>query len=108
MMGFGIIPGDHSLGVPDYKMGTEEEVLSTLRKVVDPGGGAAERVKRTLEANPGFTPGIADIIGFASPMIRHYGSDLIRVPQPAGYVIGPTQRQEGFVVFHNRLKEPYC
>ncbi|KAK3178519.1 hypothetical protein OEA41_000655 [Lepraria neglecta] len=67
MMGFGIVPGDHSLGVPDYKMGIEEEVLSTLRKVVDPGGGAAER--------------------------------------PAGYVIGPTQRQEGFVVFHNRLKD---
>lgn len=43
MMGFDIVPRDHSLGVPDYKLGIEEEVLSTLRKVVDPGGGASEK-----------------------------------------------------------------
>lgn len=102
-MGFGIVPGDASLGVPDYKLGTEEEVLATLRNVVDPSRGAAESVKNALKANPGWTPGISDIIGFAAPMIRQSSSSIVRVPQPAGYAIGLTQQQEGFVVFYRRL-----
>lgn len=103
MMGFGLVPGDANLGVPDYKLGTEEEVLATLRNVVDPSRKAAETVKGALEANPGWTPGISDIIGFAAPMIRQPHSSIVRVPQPAGYAVGLTQQQEGFVVFHKRL-----
>ena len=36
-------------------------------------------------------------------MIRQNFSSIVRVPQPAGYAIGLTQQQEGFVVFHKRL-----
>ncbi len=104
-MGFGIVPGAPALGIPDYKLGTEEEILATLRNVVDPSHEAADRVKGILGANPGWTPGISDIIGFACPMIHTRGSSLVRVPQPAGYAIGLTQQQEGFVVFRNRLKD---
>ena len=103
-MGFGIVPGEPGLGIPDYKLGTEEEVLATLRNVVDPSHEAADQVKGILGANPGWTPGISDIIGFACPMIHELGTSLARVPQPAGYAIGLTQQQEGFVVFRNRLK----
>ena len=102
-MGFGLVPGEASLGVPDYKLGTEEEVLATLRNVVDPSREAARTVEGLLEANPGWTPGISDIIGFAAPMIRQSHSSIVRVPQPAGYATGLTQQQEGFVVFHKRL-----
>ena len=104
-MGFGLVPGEASLGVPDYKLGTEQEVLATLRNVVDPSRKAADTVKGLLEANPGWTPGISDIIGFATPMIRQPHSSIVRVPQPAGYAVGLTQQQEGFVVFHKRLIE---
>ena len=102
-MGFGLVPGEASLGVSDYKLGTEQEVLATLRNVVDPSRKAADTVKGLLEANPGWTPGISDIIGFAAPMIRQLHSSIVRVPQPAGYAVGLTQQQEGFVVFHKRL-----
>ena len=102
-MGFGLLPGEASLGIPDYRLGTEEEVLATLRNVVDPTREAAETVKGILGANPGWTPGISDIIGFAAPMIRQPCSSIVRIPQPAGYAIGLTQQQEGFVVFHKRL-----
>ena len=44
-MGFGIVTGEVGLRVPDYKLGTEEEVLATLRNVVDPSRKAAETVK---------------------------------------------------------------
>ena len=60
---------------------------------------------RILKANPGWTPGISDIIGFACPMMRQFGSSLIRIPQPSEYVIGLTQQEEGFVVFHRRLRD---
>ena len=102
-MGFGIVPGAASLGVPDYKLGTGEEVLATLRNVVDPSREAAERVKGILGANPGWTPGISDMTGFAAPIIRQSFSSIVRVPQPAGYAIGLTQQHEGFVVFHKRM-----
>ena len=104
-MGFGIVPGAPELGTPDHKLGTEEEILATLRNVVDPSHEAADRVKGILGANPGWTPGISDIIGLACPMLRPCGSSLVRVPQPAGYAVGLTQQQEGFVVFRNRLKD---
>ena len=104
-MGFGIVPGEASLGVPDYKLGTEDEVFATLRNVVDPSREAADTVKGILGANPGWTPGISDIIGFAAPMIRQSFSSIVRIPQPAGYVVGLTQEQVGFVVFHKRLHD---
>lgn len=104
-MGFGIVPGARWLGIPDYRLGTEEEILATLRDVVDPSHEAADQVKGILGANPGWTPGISDIIGFASPLMHIRGSSVVRVPQPAGYAIGLTQQQEGFVVFRNRLKD---
>ena len=104
-MGFGIVPGAPALGIPDYKVGTEEELLATLRNVVDPSHEAADRVKSILGSNPGWTPGISDIIGLACPMIHIRGSSLVHVPQPAGSVGDLTQRKEGFVVFRNRLKD---
>ena len=38
-------------------------------------------------------------------MIHRLGSSLIRIPQPSGYAVGLTEQQEGFVVFHRRLRD---
>lgn len=38
-------------------------------------------------------------------MMRQFGSSLIRIPQPSEYVVGLTQQEEGFVVFHRRLRD---
>lgn len=38
-------------------------------------------------------------------MMRQPGSSLIRVPQPSEYAIGLTQQEEGFVVYHRRLRD---
>lgn len=104
-MGFGIVPGDAVLGIPDYTIGTEEEILATLRNQVDPTHAAADSLKEILGANPGWTPGISDIIGMAAPMMRHQRSSLVRVPAPAEYNLGLTEQEEGFVVFRNRLRD---
>lgn len=102
-MGFGIVTGDRTLGLPNYKLGTEDEVLTTLRNHVDIQ--AADTVKGIMGANPGWTPAISDIIGFGAPMMRPHGSSIVRVPQPVGSANGLTQQEEGFVVFYNRLRD---
>ena len=101
-MGFGIVPGCRLLLNGDYRMGTEQEVLSLLR-TIDRTCRAHDLLKGILAANPGWTPGISDIIGFASPMIRLPYSTIVRIPQPSEYVVGLTQSKTGFVVFYNRL-----
>ena len=76
-VGFGIVTGDSQLDIPE-----EDECLASLRNKVS--HEAADTVKSLLAANPGWTPGISDIIGFAAPMMRRLHSLLIRVPAPAG------------------------
>ncbi|KAL8780978.1 MAG: hypothetical protein Q9213_006229 [Squamulea squamosa] len=102
-MGFGIVPGETDLGIPDHKIGTEEEIMATLRNLISQA--AADQVKSITEANPGWYPGISDVIGMAAPMLRPWRSCLVRVPAPAEYNVGLTQQEEGFVVFHNRLRD---
>lgn len=101
-MGFGILPGQESLYVPHYRIGTEEQMKEIVSNISTE---ALDHLKDLNESNPGWTPGISDIIGMAAPMIRLPGSSIIRVPQPSGYAVGPTQQEDGFVVFHNRLKD---
>ncbi len=38
-------------------------------------------------------------------MIRYRRSSIVRVPSPSEYVVGLTQQEEGFVVFHRRLQD---
>ncbi|KAL9632621.1 MAG: hypothetical protein Q9164_005207, partial [Protoblastenia rupestris] len=102
MMGFGILPGEDALGVCGHNIGTEDELLSTLHNIDRK---TAETVKSIMTTHHGWTPGISDVIGMAAPMIRLPGSCIIRVPQPAGYAVGLTYQEEGFVVFYHRLKD---
>ena len=100
-MGFGIVPGDPRLFVPDHVVGTPADCLArTLEIDVQ----AGETLKVLMNEN-GWTPGFSDIIGLAAPMIRLPGSEIIKVPRPAVYEAGLTYQQEGIVVFHNRLRD---
>ena len=103
-MGFGILPGETELHVPDYKLGTEDEMLKDMRDLGGLQNNTLDDLKGLMSANPGWMPGVSDIIGFAAPMIRLRGSPIIRVPQPAAYAAGLTMHEEGFVVFYRRLK----
>ena len=102
-MGFGIITLDKALGRQIYKLGTEEDVHATVR--IHVGMDSRDSIIRISQANPGWTPGISDIIGFASPILRRYGSSIVRVPKPSGYAEGLTLEEVGFVVFYNRLRD---
>lgn len=100
-MGFGILPGDYSLFIPDHIIGTPADCLArTLEIDVQ----AGETLKDLMHEGS-WTPGFSDIIGIAAPMIPLPGSEIIRVPRPFVYEGGLTYQQEGIVVFHNRLRD---
>lgn len=110
MMAFGILPGCHRLGISALKMGTIDEVCSTM-EILD----ESCRVSRDLRDMDNFqkglkwqhlcTFGFSDIIALAAPIIRGRRSTVTHVPRPAEYCSSLLSQQEGFAVFHLRLQE---
>ncbi len=109
IMGFGILPGCHSLNVPSFQLGTTEDVYKTM-DILDSTRKASSKLRdvnhlleRKWDAHCMY--GFSDIIALAAPMIRRRNSTIIRVPMPAEYCSSLLSQKECFVVFHNRLKQ---
>ncbi len=103
-LGFGILLRSRQLDVPDFRIGTIEEVLASMDSL-DPSGEASKTIQDVRGLSPRVTFGFSDIIPMASPMMRLRGSGVIRLPIPSEYSVGLTCHTEGFVVFHHRLRE---
>lgn len=103
-MGFGILPGFDKLGIPSFRMGTISEVYASMN-IMDKSHQASQKIKNVRGIEPSCTFGFSDLIPLAAPMIRLRGSTIVRLPIPTEYHAGLTLHKEGFVVFHNRLKE---
>ncbi|KAI4184123.1 MAG: hypothetical protein L6R41_004962 [Letrouitia leprolyta] len=103
---FGIIPGYRLFHLPDYRIGTIEEVYATMHSL-DPTGSATKKIRDNR--HPSFEPkclfGFSDIIPLAAPMLRHRNSTIIRLPIPAEYTTGLLTHKEGFIIFRYRLDE---
>ena len=112
MMGFGRLPGCRSLSIPTFKLGTAEEVYTTM-DMLDRSGKASSKLKDMNSLLVGKWDahcmyGFSDLIALAAPMIRYRHGTIIRVPMPAEYCSSLLSQKECFVVFHNRLKEVFC
>lgn len=103
-MAFGILPGFDRLGIPSFRMGNIGEVYASMN-IMDKSHQASQKIKDVRGIEPNCTFGFSDLIPLAAPMIRLSGSTIIRLPIPTEYYAGLTLHKEGFVVFHNRLKE---
>lgn len=103
---FGILQGQGTLNLPNYRIGTIAEVFATMH-LLDPTGTATKKIRDNR--HPSFAPkclfGFSDIIPLAAPMLRDYDSTIIRLPIPAEYTTGLLTHKEGFVVFSHRLDE---
>ena len=104
MLAFGIVAGCKRLHVPDYPMSSIEDVYRTLNSL-DPSCRASKKVRDVRGIEPSVTFGFSDLIPLAAPIFRIPGSIHIHLPTPSEYCVGLTCHQEGFVVFHHRLKE---
>lgn len=103
-MGFGVLPGFELLDIPEYRIGTIDEVLATMDSF-DNSGASSNKIKDIRRIVPRVTFGFSDLIPLAAPMMRLRGSTVIRVPIPTEYAVGLTCHREGFVIFHHRLQE---
>ncbi|KAL9591206.1 MAG: hypothetical protein Q9179_007956 [Wetmoreana sp. 5 TL-2023] len=101
---FGILPGQRSLGLPDYPIGTISEVCKCMYSL-DPTGIAMKKINDNQSRALGCLVGFSDIIPIAAPMMRQPGSTVIRLPDPAEGITGPLTFTEGFVVFRHRLDQ---
>ncbi|KAI4099124.1 MAG: hypothetical protein L6R37_006117 [Teloschistes peruensis] len=103
---FGILPGCSRLNISDYRIGTTEDVYTTMY-TLDPTGSATKKIRDNR--HPSFAPkclfGFSDIIPLAAPMLRRQNSTVIKLPVPAEYNTGLLAHKEGFVVFAHRLNE---
>lgn len=109
MMGFGVLPGCDRLRIPSFKIGTSDEVFASM-DILDSTRKASRKLRDIKNLLVGkwdahCTYGFSDIISLAAPVIRRRHSTIIRVPTPAEYCSSLLSHKEGFVVFHNRLKE---
>ena len=109
LMGFGILPGCESLGVPNFNVGTNDEVYATM-DLLDSTRDASTKLRNLNRLLVGKWDahcmyGFSDIIALAAPMIRRRHSTIVRLPPPAEYCSSLLSRKECFVVFCHRLEE---
>ena len=109
MMGFGILPGCERLGVPNFKVGTKDEVYATM-DLLDSARDASTKLRNLNRLLVGKWDahcmyGFSDIIALAAPMIRRRNSTIVRLPPPAEYSSSLLSRKECFMVFRHRLKD---
>lgn len=112
MMGFGILPGCNSLDIPNFQLGTKDDVYATM-DILDSTCKSSEKprsINRFLEGewNPHCMYGFPDIIALAAHMIRRKHSTIVRLPTPAEYCSSLLSQKECFVVFHKRLEGYVC
>ncbi len=109
MMAFGILPSYNDLSIPSFRVGTFSETLAAM-DIIDPTCKASETLNNIRNLLAGkwdahYTRGFSDLIPLAAPMLRLRKSSVIRLPTPMKHCFGLTSHREGFVVFHNRLKQ---
>lgn len=107
-MGFGILPGNKDFSLPDFVIGTEEDVLARLSEI-DPSLQARNHIENNLKVNHHWVTAFNDLIPLAAPMLRIWGCSTVRVPAPYrngggnGSVL--TCSSAGFKSFHYQLQE---
>ncbi len=80
-MGFGILRGYRSLGMPDFCIGTIEEVLDTM-DALDPSGRMTKTLRDVRRLEPNVTLDISDLLPLAAPVMQLRGSTIIHLPIP--------------------------
>ncbi|KAE8319575.1 hypothetical protein BDV41DRAFT_571204 [Aspergillus transmontanensis] len=93
-LGCGVIRGEPELTIPDFTIGTQQEIVVALR-VLDATGEAAVILKDILRDYPEFQFQVADIVAMSTKVIHHNGSSLVQIPAPSDNVHGFTTSPAG-------------
>jgi hypothetical protein len=100
--GAGVIRGHRRLGVPDFTLGTQQEIIASLR-VLDSTEICSTTLKSIMKEDPEFRFPIADLVAMTSSMITSKGSPLVQVPAPGDNIDGITTGSLGRRIFTHTI-----
>ena len=100
--GAGVIRGHRRLGVPDFTVGTQQEIVTSLR-TLDQTEICFEILKKILKQDAAFKFPVADLVAMTSFMICQAGSPLVQIPAPSDNMDGITAGPHGRRIFTHAL-----
>jgi hypothetical protein len=103
-LGCGVVRTHPLLGVPDFSLSTQGEIVAAL-SYLDSGGASSAALTRILKENPDFRFRVADIVAFTVKSVRPPGCGLVQVPAPSDNVRGVTTSAIGRRAFRQSLEE---
>lgn len=104
---FGIVPGNPDLKLPDYRIGTTEEIFAALWKI-DPEGKAVESFENMQKFQAGYLHGFCDIVPMVAAWLRQPETNLNWYPRPLKNAFGLTWTFAAHHTFIRKLKKYNC
>ena len=101
--GAGVIRGQRRLGVPDFTIGTQQDIVDALQ-TLDYTGICSRTLKSILKEDPEFHFPVADLVAMTTPMICQAGSPLVQIPAPSDNTLGITASIGGRKAFIDALE----
>lgn len=101
---FGILPGNPDLGLPDYRIGTTEEIFSTLKEI-DPQETAVNNLRNLQGIRADYLHGFCDIVPMVAAWLRQPGTNLNWYPRPLKNTLGLTWYHLAFHQFKFELEK---
>lgn len=102
-LGCGVIRTEAMLGLPDFTVSTQREIVTAL-SYLDRSGISSASLSKLLKKNPEFHFRVADLVAFTTPCIRTRGLSLVQVPAPSDNVHGVTTSPSGRRAFRISLE----
>jgi hypothetical protein len=103
-LGCGVIRTARQLGLPDFTLGTQPEVITAL-SFLDRSGASSAALTKLLKENPEFRFRVADLVALTTDEVRLRGSKLVQIPAPSDNVRGVTTSTFGRRAFRRCLEE---
>jgi hypothetical protein len=103
-LGCGVIRTESMLGLPDFSVSTQSEIVTAL-SYLDRSGESSAKLSAILKENPDFRFRVADLVALTTPSARSRGSNLVQVPAPSDNVHGVTTSSIGRKAFRQCLEE---
>ncbi|KAJ5377527.1 uncharacterized protein N7496_004936 [Penicillium cataractarum] len=102
-LGCGVIRPEPQLCVPDFTVGTPQEIAIALDSL-DTSGQSFAILRDMQIKDPDLRFRVADIVAMSASMIHHRGSDLVQIPAPSDNVNGFTTSPVGRRAFRSCLE----
>jgi hypothetical protein len=103
-LGCGVIRTESMLGLPDFSVSTQSEIVTAL-SYLDRSGESSAKLSTILKNNPEFRFRVADLVALTTPLARSRGSNLVQVPAPGDNLHGVAMSSIGRKAFRQCLEQ---